>query len=207
MFYKYCMSRMSRASSLRDYGIIESDMNVLIFITTNGNIKGVKEAIRKSFAKKHGMPVFTEEAYKTALEANEFKFSDKRGFRYTFEDADESINELEPGNEMEERMYNIEEGKEKPNRWIGVFNENAFLYMPDGRYFKSKEDWNKCKEAVEKDPFSITHKISENNRPKEFYCPKKCSDFHKYRILDDKLKPIDNYECCDDLVYQLFNDK
>lgn len=199
MLYQYYVPEIPKLSPWRDYGVDED-----LLITTNGNLESVKKALRKRFAKKHEMYAFTPEDYEISLKVKKVKFNDgvkaSGPNEYTFEKVDESINNLKLYRKIEERIYNIEEGKEPPECWIGVNIENTLLYMPNGGYFEYEEEWNKFKETVKKNPFIITHETDK--RPPKSFCPRRCPEKSTRRILNDKLKPIDDYKYCSYTVYK-----
>lgn len=197
MLYKYYLPKISNGNPMKDCGIAENSGGVSYFITTNQNLESVKKALRERFIEKHEMSEFSQPVGITY-------FKNDKNHPYTFEKAAESIDKLKLEKEIKEKIYKVEEGKEVPEYWIGVFvsGENALLYMPNGEYFEYEDDWSKFKEAAE-DLLSIT--VDTTKRPIKSSCPRRCPYMDQHRILDDDLKPMDKYKYCDDSTYKLLN--
>ena len=189
MLFDYYVPPMSRGSELSDFGI-----DVDFVITTNGNLESVKKAVKKLFIKKHRMDGFSQRAYEDALRRG-VVFEDSNDgqgdHEYTFDSAKRAIEDIEEEYKITEERYKLKVGS-----WIGVYfwKEKVMKYFPE-KSSVSPYEWQALMNAIREGKIPAFPEV-EYKRPLRSFVPKNIDKKDIKRILDDDLKPMDNYQYC-----------
>lgn len=192
MLFVYDIPSMSRGSELRDFGI---DTDSLWFVTTtNGNLESVKKAVEKLFIKKHKMFEFSQIAYEDALRRGVVFYDDgdaQGDHEYTFDSAKRAIENIEEVYKIPEERYKLKVGS-----WIGVYfwKEKVIKYFPE-KSSVSPYDWQALMNVIKEGKIPAFPEV-EYKRPLRSFVPKNLDKKDIKRILDDDLKPMDNYQFC-----------
>ncbi len=192
MLFVYHIPDMSRGSELKDFGI---DTDSLWFVTTtNGNLESVKKAVKKLFIEKHKMFEFSQRAYEDALSRG-VVFEDSNDgqgdHEYTFDSAKRAIENIEEEYKITEKRCKLE-----AKSWIGVYfwKEKVMRYFPK-KSSVSPNDWQSLMNAIKERKIHEFPEV-ECTRPLISFVPKNLNKKDIKRILNDDLKPMDNYQYC-----------